>query len=265
MVEQELNALPFIDIHTHLFMPSLGHIGLWGIDELIKYHYLEAELFRFSPVTPAQYFALSKIAKADLIWKTLFVENTPVSEAARGVIAVLKAFGLPTTGDLREARAFFASRKIEDHIKDVFRLAGISEAVMTNDPLDPEEAPVWERGAARDPQFHAVLRLDRILNKWEQHWQILRDKGYDVAADGSGKSASEVRRFLATWCERMRPTATVARSASSERRAGSPASVPGLRLRQRPSGCRRSPPSSSARPARWRRCWSSRCCRAQAE
>jgi hypothetical protein len=204
-VEQELSAIPFVDIHTHLYMPSLGPVGLWGIDELITYHYLEAELFRSSSVTPAEYFALSKSGKADLIWKTLFVENAPVSEATRGVIAVLNAFGLPTSGDLKEARAFFAERKLETHIKDVFKLAGISEVVMTNDPLDPDEAPAWERGAERDPQFHPVLRLDRILNKWDQHWQILQSKGFDVAADGSGKSLAEVRRFLAEWVRRMEP------------------------------------------------------------
>ncbi|HVW87312.1 MAG TPA: hypothetical protein VHB50_21645, partial [Bryobacteraceae bacterium] len=204
-VEQELSAIPFVDIHTHLYMPSLGPVGLWGIDELITYHYLEAELFRSSSVTPTEYFALSKGGKADLIWKTLFVENAPVSEATRGVIAVLNAFGLPTSGDLKEARAFFAARKLETHIKDVFKLAGISEVVMTNDPLDPDEAPAWERGAERDPQFHPVLRLDRILNKWDQHWQILQSKGFDVAADGSGKSLAEVRRFLAEWVRRMEP------------------------------------------------------------
>jgi hypothetical protein len=204
-VEQELGAIRFIDVHTHLYMPSLGPVGLWGIDELITYHYLEAELFRSSDIPAGRYFALSKQEKADLIWKTLFLDNTPVSEATRGVVAVLNAFDLPVTGDLRKARAFFAGRRIESHIMDVFRLAGISEAAMTNDPLDPEEAPAWEQGAERDPQFHAVLRLDRILNRWDQHWQVLQQQGYAVAADGSGKSAAEVRRFLAGWCDRMQP------------------------------------------------------------
>ncbi len=204
-VERELNAIPFIDIHTHLFMPSLGSIGLWGIDELITYHYLEAELFRSHDIQPAAYFELSKRAKADLIWQTLFVENAPLSEATRGVVAVLNAFGLPTSGDLKDAREFFAGRELRSHIKDVFRMAGISEVVMTNDPLDPDEAPLWEAGAEGDSQFHAVLRLDRILNKWEQNWQTLEQKGFAVAADGSGKTMSEVRRFLEEWSARMDP------------------------------------------------------------
>src|SRR5580698_8614124 len=174
-------AADLIDVHTHLFMPSLGRLGLWGIDELITYHYLEAELFRSSDFTPEAYWELPKRAKADLIWRTLFIENAPVSEATRGVVAVLKAFGLPTSSpDLREAREFFAAQELKAHIRRVFELAGVSEVVMTNDPLDPDEAPLWSENVERDAHFHPVLRLDRILNKWSSHWQILQSQGYAV-------------------------------------------------------------------------------------
>jgi hypothetical protein len=201
-----MTAALFVDMHTHLFMPSLGALGLWGIDELITYHYLEAELFRSSSITPDEYFTLSKTGKAEVIWRALFVENAPVSEATRGVIAVLSAFGLPTnTDDLTKAREFFAAQKIDSHIDKVFKLAGISEAVMTNDPLDPAEGPLWEKRAARDVRFHPVLRLDRILNKWSDHWRVLESKGYSVNEQASGRSAGEVRRFLSEWVERMRP------------------------------------------------------------
>src|SRR5438309_7796888 len=96
VVQDELQNIPIIDVHTHLFMPSLGALGLWGIDQLVTYHYLEAELFRSCPIKPDQYFALSTQQKADTIWRALFVENTPISESTRGVVAVLKAFGLRT-------------------------------------------------------------------------------------------------------------------------------------------------------------------------
>ena len=205
-VEEELKATPFIDIHTHLFQPSLGENGLWGIDNLITYHYLEAELFRSSNITPAEYFSLSRRAKADAIWRALFVENAPVSEATRGVVAVLKAFGLPTEGpDLTEARQFFDNQQLDAHISRVFQLAGIDVAVMTNDPLDPNEAPLWERGAAPDKRFLPVLRLDRILEKWDENWQALESQGYRVDAAAGGASVDEVRRFLADWVARMRP------------------------------------------------------------
>lgn len=129
-VLQELRAVPVVDVHTHLFMPSLGKLGLWGIDELITYHYLEAELFRFSRTKPAEYWRLSLTEKADLIWRTLFVENTPLSEATRGVIAVLQAFGLATSApDLSEAREFFASQDLESHIRRVFELSGLARSL----------------------------------------------------------------------------------------------------------------------------------------
>jgi hypothetical protein len=205
-VSDELRNTPFIDVHTHLFMPSLGKLGLWGIDELITYHYLEAELFRSSPITPEQYWRLSKTERADAIWRALFVENTPVSEATRGVIAVLQAFDLPTAeSTLGTAREFFADQNANAHIDRVFELAGITEAVMTNDPLDPAEAPMWEQGAALDPRFHAVLRLDRILNKWTEHWSVLAAQGYAVEAECGGRSIAEVRRFLDAWSTRMQP------------------------------------------------------------
>jgi hypothetical protein len=185
-VEQELVAIQVIDVHTHLFMPSFGQLGLSGIDHLITYHYLEAELFRFSKITPAEYWTLSLTQKADLIWRTLFLENTPVSEAARGVVAVLHAFGLPLdTPDLTEARRFFAGKDLQSHIDQVFEMSGVGEVVMTNDPFASEEAQLWEEGLVRDPRFHPALRLDHLL--------------------AAPLSPVEARHFLQKWCERMEP------------------------------------------------------------
>ena len=205
VVEEELNATQIVDIHTHLYKPSLGALGLWGIDELVTYHYLEAELFRSADIAPEKYWALSKREQADLIWHTLFVENPPVSEATRGVIAVLQALDLPTDSlDLSAARKFYAGQTLDAHIAKVFRLAGISEAVMTNDPLDPDEAPLW-RDSAPHRLFHAVLRLDRVLEKWPEHWQKIQAEGYRVEQDLTPATVAEVRRFLADWCTRMKP------------------------------------------------------------
>ena len=74
------------DIHTHLFSPAFGGLLLWGIDDLITYHYLIAETFRKAQISYERYWALSKIEQADLIWQTLFIENSPISEACRGII-----------------------------------------------------------------------------------------------------------------------------------------------------------------------------------
>src|SRR6202162_1141063 len=180
-VQDVLATTQFVDIHTHLFAPAFGKLGLWGIDELLTYHYLEAEFFRSSDTKPEEYWSLSKRDQADVIWRTLFVENTPVSEATRGVIAVLKAFHLPTAAaGLAEARSFFKEQTVETHIRNVFQMAGVNAVVMTNDPLDPQEAAIWLNGVANHAQFRAALRLDRILCDWSAHWQVLAGQGYRV-------------------------------------------------------------------------------------
>jgi len=205
-VAEMLDTIPFVDIHTHLFAPSLGDFGLWGIDELLTYHYLEAEFFRESPLPPEQYWKLSKSRRAELIWKTLFVENTPISEATRGVIHVLHALGLDTTAtSLAPLREFFREQKPVDYVPHVFQLAGVSDVVMTNDPLDPEEEAAWNRAGGVEESFHAALRLDRILNAWDVHHDRLASQGYSVDVNAGGKTLAEVRRFLAAWSERIHP------------------------------------------------------------
>jgi len=185
-VADVLAGTQVIDIHTHLFAPGFRGLGLWGIDHLLTYHYLEAELFRFSPIRPEHYWALDIAQRADLIWKTLFVENAPISEATRGVVAVLHELGLDTSArTLEPYRAYFREQNLPDHITRVFRLAGIESVVMTNDPLDPEESPLWD-SVTPDARFHASLRLDRLLNQ------------------ETGHTPAEARRFLESWARRRR-------------------------------------------------------------
>lgn len=206
IVDRALAETPVFDMHTHLFPPSFGKLPLWGIDELLTYHYLEAELFRSSAVTPDEYWSMPKSAQADLIWRTLFVENAPISDATRGVVHVLHRFGLQTDAtDLHEAREFFAAQNPSAHVQRVLDLAGVSDLVMTNDPLDPGEVQFWTDGAERPANFHPALRLDRVLNRWDEHWEQLAAAGYKVDARGKGQTMAEVQRFLIDWVERMRP------------------------------------------------------------
>ena len=204
-IQRIVDTTPVLDIHTHLYPPSFGEIALSGIDELVTYHYLIAELFRSSSLRPEEFWTMSKPRQADAVWDALFVRNTPISEAARGVVAVLTAFGLdPSAPDLKPAREFFASRNPETHLDDVLRLAGVSEIVMTNDPFDPSEAARWQEGSANDPRFHAVLRLDLVINHWDAAREKLGALGYNVA-EIPEHSTRELRRFLDDWIKIMRP------------------------------------------------------------
>ena len=188
-VELIVNSTPVTDVHTHLFPPEFNEFCLYGIDELLTYHYLTAETFRSARISYDDFWRMPKTDQADLVWKTLFVENIPTSEAARGIISVLDVFGLDTRADnLKEARAFFNSRRLVEHIDQVFDIARVSGVVMTNDPLDETEGQIWNSDVELDHRFKSSLRLDRLLSR--------RDVGTNVV---------ELRRFLDRWIERMRP------------------------------------------------------------
>lgn len=205
-VELVVNAAPVLDVHTHLFPPEFNELCLWGIDELLTYHYLTAETFRSARISYKQFWAMSKTDQADLVWKTLFVDNTPTSEAAQGIISVLDVFGLDTRApDLSEARAFFNAQNLIEHIDQVFDFAGVSSVVMTNDPLDEAEGQIWKTYSNEDRRFKSSLRLDSLLNNWEEARRALALQGISAGPQIQAGTIDAIRRFLAQWIQRMNP------------------------------------------------------------
>jgi hypothetical protein len=186
-VDLIVNSAPVADAHTHLFPPEFNELCLWGIDELLTYHYLTAEALRSARTTYEQFWAMSKTEQADLVWRTLFVDNTPTSEAAQGIISVLDVFGLDTRApDLKEARAFFNSQRLAEHLDQVFDVARVSGVVMTNDPFDDAEDRLWNSRVSVDRRFSSSLRLDSLINT-------------------SLVNTAHVRAFLDDWIQRRNP------------------------------------------------------------
>lgn len=205
-VAEIVRTTQVVDIHTHLFAPEFGGLNLYGIDHLLTYHYLVAEMFRAVRITPEAYWSLDRTEQADLVWKTLFVDNTPVSEAARGVVTVLTSLGIdPSVGSLREAREYFSSRDLAEHVDNVFKMAGVASVVMTNDLFDGEELAFWEKDNSFDTRFETSLRLDRVLNSWPYAVQFLTGSDYRVDSHLSGPSIVEIRRYIDNWILRMKP------------------------------------------------------------
>lgn len=205
IVKQTLADLPICDIHTHLYDPAIGSPLLSGIDELVTYHYLVAEVVRARPdLDLERFWAMSKPDQADLIWKELFVERAPISEGCRGVVTVLQALGLdPRARTLREARAYFSGQSVPQRVDRAFERARLTRVYMTNDPMDPDERPAWLKGFDRDPRFIAVLRLDSALMNWPEPVSRLRELGYDAEEGLTGRTLAEVRRYLRDWRNRM--------------------------------------------------------------
>lgn len=46
IVNKIISSVTITDIHTHLFSECFGKMFLYGIDELLTYHYLIAETMR---------------------------------------------------------------------------------------------------------------------------------------------------------------------------------------------------------------------------
>ncbi len=205
-VDEAIQQTPVIDIHTHLYPGSFTDLCLWGIDELVNYHYLVAELFRSSTVTTDHFWSLTKAQQADLIWDALFVKHTPLSEAAAGVVAVMVKLGLdPTQPDLKRAREYFASLTVEQYIDQVLRLANVSELVMTNDVFNPAERANWEQDKPCPERFHRALRMDPILNDWPSAHAVMLTAGFQTSVELTPACVSAARRFLDGWIARLRP------------------------------------------------------------
>jgi hypothetical protein len=156
-------------------------------------------------VSIQDFIAAIQREQADLVWKTLFIDHSPISEACRGVLTVLERFGLDVASrDLASYRAYFESLSVDEHTDRVFELAGVDSVVMTNDPFSDAERPLWMDGVELDPRFKPALRVDPILNSWESAYSTLRCWGYDVSDYVDKKTAAEVRRFLTEWLDRTK-------------------------------------------------------------
>jgi len=209
-----------VDLHTHLYPPTFGTpvanrtgttdsagLMLWGVDELVTYHYLIAEVFRVVPATKLpyeQFWKMSKTEQADHIWKYLFVERTPISEACRGVVTTLAKLGLdPGVKHLDALRPWFREQDPNEYIDKVMSLANVSSITMTNAVFDDNERTRWLAGIQPDPRFTGVLRFDTLLLDIGATCQKLKDWGYDTGGGYSAQTVKEIRRFLNDWCDRV--------------------------------------------------------------
>ena len=67
-------------------------------------------------MTPELFYSLPKQEQADTIWKALFVDRLPLSEACRGIVTALTSLRLQDQWerrDLKAIRAFYATFRID--------------------------------------------------------------------------------------------------------------------------------------------------------
>lgn len=203
-VKSAVAETPIYDLHTHIYPPSLGPLCLRGIDELLSYHYLQAEALRAdTSISYDKFWTLSPTDQAGFIWETLFLDRAPLSEACRGVLTTLRLLGCDIESrSLEHYRAFFAGISAEEHVDRAFRAANVHTVVMTNNVFDPLERDCWQKTGPIDPRFKGVVRIDPLLRAWPRTGPELTAMGFPVQQSLDAGSRREVRRFLETWIER---------------------------------------------------------------
>ncbi len=205
-VDTIVEEIPIADMHTHIYPPSFGSLLLWGIDELLTYHYLIAEVMQAAPLPVETLWKLTRREQADYVWEHLFVRRSPISEACRGVLTCMQSLGFDAAKrNLKEARLYFSEQNIDEYIETVFRKANVSYAVMTNDPFDGAERNVWKTNYDEHPRFKAALRIDPLLSNWETASNLLREQGFEAGPSLTDSALTVVRRFLDAWADRMNP------------------------------------------------------------
>lgn len=224
-VKRAIFSQPVADLHTHVYPPAFGTpvtnatgaadrdgLMLWGTDELLTYHYLIAEVFRVVPATELSYagfWRMSKRQQADHIWKHLFIERTPLSEACRGVITTLTRLGFDASDRSLDAwRRAEAKQRPDQYLDRVLELANVETITMTNAVFDDNERQRWltSTGLGADSRFRAVLRIDPLLREFPSAAARLASWGYDVSNDLSERTIEGCRRFLRDWITRMKAT-----------------------------------------------------------
>lgn len=203
-INSAMASVEITDIHTHLFSTDFGDLLLWGIDDQLTFHYLVSETMRWLDMPYETFWGMSKKEQADLVWDTLFVKNTPYSEACRGVLTVLKNLGLDVESrNIDDYREYFNTLNADQYIDKIFQLTGVKTLIMTNDPFEDTEREVWLKSYKGDKRFRAALRIDPLLNNWSGSCLKLKQWGYTVSEELTDETLKEIRRFLSDWIDRM--------------------------------------------------------------
>jgi hypothetical protein len=188
--------------------------GISGLDALLTSPAVLDEFFRRrARLNPAagngtdedRLRALAPAELADLVWRRLFLDRQPLSEATRIILTTLGLFGIDLSSrNLREVREQFDAIPLAERWERALRLANLETVLVSADvsATKREDGPVNRRSG-----FPLALSLSRLFREWREAAKKLRRLGFDVKSKIDNFSAMELRRFLAGEVECRKPVA----------------------------------------------------------
>lgn len=154
----------------------------------------------------SDFYKLEKKVQADMIWETLFIKRSPISEACQGVITTLKEFGLAQfvkARNLQGIRKWTEQFSSDVYVEKIFKLANVKYCVMTNIPYEEAEKQKWlqssDKVALTNSYFRSALRIDAFL---QSDWQVIADI---LASDGFEQTKQGLSQYLEKWIAIMSP------------------------------------------------------------
>jgi len=199
-IRRTLIQTPITDVHTHLYDPCFAGLNRSGLDDLLVQPDLVVETCRVLGRPLGDFQALPTAQQAAQIWQSLFVDNSPLSDSTRAILAVIQGLGLNVNErNYQSMRQAFPSQAVDM----VLGISGVTRLVMSNDPFHEKERALWQTQPQRDPRFYASLNLDAMVCHWGDNWARMKPWGYKVGPDFS--QVEDISRFLDTWVDRTNP------------------------------------------------------------
>lgn len=206
VIAQKLKKTKAVDIHTHLFPPEHGNLLLSGADNLLSYHYLIEEYLRRVAMSPDEFWKHNITDRAKMIWDTLFLKNTPISESTSGIIEIMYNMGLLERKQqtLENLRNTLTDTPDRNYCHKILNKANLSHVVMTNDPFNPEEVAFWNTQIKPDKAFIPSIRLDQLFEQTVTVSRTLKQEGYKIPNDESNLKKT-YEEFIEEWVRKLRP------------------------------------------------------------
>lgn len=217
MIWTAAHTAPAVDVRVFGEAPGLAHPGVPGIDALLTTPEILAEFFRrrafrqrecggeAAPAAEvdASILSLAPGELADIVWRQLFVDHSPISEPCRVVLTTMGMFGLDVaSGDLRVLREQYAAIPAEERLRKSLSLANVELVLHPVESMAVEEHCA---GRTRHPAFRPVLYLNELLGDWRESARTLRLRGFGLKAKVDEFTPLELRRHLNGEIDRLLP------------------------------------------------------------